>query len=38
MAQQTASPATTRQGSHQQYDSLRERDVMVAMRAGVRLA
>jgi len=38
MAQQTAAPGSTRQGSHQQYDWLREDDVLVPMRDGVRLA
>lgn len=33
-----SAPTTTRQGSHQQYDWLREDDVMVAMRDGARLA
>ncbi len=38
MSQHTAAPTTTRHGSHQQYDWLREQDVIVSMRDGVRLA
>ncbi|MGH2585029.1 MAG: CocE/NonD family hydrolase [Dehalococcoidia bacterium] len=38
MAQQTAAPGSTRQGSHHQYNWLREDDVLVPMRDGVRLA
>jgi putative CocE/NonD family hydrolase len=38
MTQTTSAPTTTYQGSHQQYDWIRENDVLVAMRDGVRLA
>ena len=38
MTQQTAVPSTTRHGTHQQYDWVHKRDVLVAMRDGERLA
>lgn len=38
MSQSTAAITATRQGSHQQYDWLREADVLLPMRDGVRLA
>jgi uncharacterized protein len=38
MAQSTSAPTRSFQGSHQQYDWVREDDVLVAMRDGVRLA
>lgn len=38
MTQGTIATSGTRQGSHQAYDWVREADVMVAMRDGVRLA
>ena len=38
MARQTVAPSSIGEGSHQQYDWVREAGVMAPMRDGVRLA